>query len=306
MNLKQLEAFVSVADTGSFSKTAKDLYLTQPTISAHISALEKELNARLLVRNTKEVHLSSKGQELYVMAKKMLVLQDEILKQFGVLGSNVGDRIVLAASVVPTQYILPNILSSYVHENSDVKFQILEGDNDRIIEMVTSGQAEIGFIGSHDEGSRIKQIPFYRDELIVMTPNDEKYRALREKSEVFDAELFKKVPFVIREEGSGTRKETERCLNEIGISIDDLNIVASMSFQEAIKKTVSKGMGISVISKLAAADYEELGKVLCFRFPDEGAFRNFNLIYAKEFKLSAKAQQLVKFIKEQTREEMDE
>lgn len=62
MNLKQLEAFVQVAEGGSFSKAAKQLFLTQPTISAHISSLEKELNARLFVRNTKEVKLSDDGK----------------------------------------------------------------------------------------------------------------------------------------------------------------------------------------------------------------------------------------------------
>ena len=65
MNLKQLEAFVHVAESGSFSKAAKDLYLTQPTISAHISSLEKELNVRLFVRNTKEVSMSEDGKDLY-------------------------------------------------------------------------------------------------------------------------------------------------------------------------------------------------------------------------------------------------
>ena len=69
MNLKQLEAFVQVAEGGSFSKAAKQLFLTQPTISAHISSLEKELNARLFVRNTKEVKLSDDGKDLYRSAK---------------------------------------------------------------------------------------------------------------------------------------------------------------------------------------------------------------------------------------------
>lgn len=64
MNLKQLEAFVQVAEGGSFSKAARELYLTQPTISAHISSLEKELNVRLFVRNTKEVSLSDNGKEI--------------------------------------------------------------------------------------------------------------------------------------------------------------------------------------------------------------------------------------------------
>ena len=65
MNLKQLEAFVHVAEGESFSKAAKELFLTQPTVSAHIAGLEKELNARLFVRNTKEVKLSEEGKLLY-------------------------------------------------------------------------------------------------------------------------------------------------------------------------------------------------------------------------------------------------
>ena len=78
MNLKQLEAFVQVAEGGSFSKAAKQLFLTQPTISAHISSLEKELNARLFVRNTKEVKLSDDGKELYRYARQMIDLQKKI------------------------------------------------------------------------------------------------------------------------------------------------------------------------------------------------------------------------------------
>ena len=68
MNLKQLEAFVEVAQSGSFSKAAKKLFLTQPTISAHIASLEKELDTRVFVRNTKEVSLSPEGQKLYTYA----------------------------------------------------------------------------------------------------------------------------------------------------------------------------------------------------------------------------------------------
>ena len=82
MNLKQLEAFVQVAEGGSFSKAAKQLFLTQPTISAHISSLEKELNARFFVRNTKEVSLSDDGKDLYRYAKQITDLEKAIdLKQ---------------------------------------------------------------------------------------------------------------------------------------------------------------------------------------------------------------------------------
>ena len=78
MNLKQLEAFVHVAEGGSFSKAAKALFLTQPTISAHVSSLEKELNARLFIRNTKEVNLSEDGKDLYKYAKQIVELEKNI------------------------------------------------------------------------------------------------------------------------------------------------------------------------------------------------------------------------------------
>ena len=101
MNLKQLEAFVQVAEGGSFSRAAKELYLTQPTISAHIASLEKELNVRLFIRNTKEVSLSEDGKELYKYAKPMMDLEHKIEERFG-SGEEPGKHcITIAASTVP-------------------------------------------------------------------------------------------------------------------------------------------------------------------------------------------------------------
>lgn len=75
MNLRQLEAFIKVSDSKSFSKAAQELYLTQPTVSAHIQTLEKELKVRLFVRNTKTVKLSEDGKTLYQYARQMIELE---------------------------------------------------------------------------------------------------------------------------------------------------------------------------------------------------------------------------------------
>ena len=88
MNLKQLEAFARVAECGSFSKAAKMLYLTQTTVRAHIASLEKELKARLFVRNTKEVSLSEEGKVLYQYARQMIELEKTIEQVF-LKGENV-------------------------------------------------------------------------------------------------------------------------------------------------------------------------------------------------------------------------
>ena len=82
MNLKQIEAFVKVANNRSFSQTAKELYLTQPTISAHISALEEELGVQLFVRTTKGVRVTEEGKKLYLYARQMTELEENIKTLF--------------------------------------------------------------------------------------------------------------------------------------------------------------------------------------------------------------------------------
>ena len=113
MNLKQLEAFVHVAEGGSFSKAAKELFLTQPTVSAHISSLEKELNVRLFIRNTKEVNLSDDGRELYKYAKQMIDLQKKIEERFSAKKEAGKHCISIAASSIPAQYLLPKVLLQF-------------------------------------------------------------------------------------------------------------------------------------------------------------------------------------------------
>ena len=113
MNLKQLEAFVKVTEGRSFSKAAKELFLTQPTISAHIASLEKELNTRLFVRNTKEVSLSEDGTVLYEYAKQMVELERKIEYAFLHEEQDAPQCITIAASTIPAQYLLPRILARF-------------------------------------------------------------------------------------------------------------------------------------------------------------------------------------------------
>ena len=125
MNLKQLEAFVRVAETKSFSLTAKQLYLTQPTVSAHIASLEKELNTCLLVRNTKGVALSEEGKELYAYAEQILELERKIKERFGLNRAGGGSVLRVAASTVPAQYLLPDIMAAFRKKYPDGKIKVL-------------------------------------------------------------------------------------------------------------------------------------------------------------------------------------
>lgn len=295
MNLKQLEAFVEVAESESFSKAAKKLFLTQPTVSAHISSLEKELDVRVFVRNTKEVALSEEGQKLYRYARQILDLTDEIREEFGRERENDKKCIVIAASTIPSQYLLPEILAKFNEKYPGEQLKLSEMDSTQVAEQVAAGKADIGFTGTVLEKKHCQYIPFYKDHLVIITPDLPKYRELQKREE----EIFwiQDEKMIMREEGSGTRKEAEKQLRHLGIRTERLNIIASIANQETIKKSVMQGMGISILSSLAAKDEVEEGQMLAFPIPQADEGRDINLVYNKNRTLSKSAERFIKVVK---------
>ena len=168
MNLKQLEAFVQVSESGSFSKAAKELFLTQPTISAHISSLEKELNVRFFVRNTKEVSLSDDGKDLYRYAKQITDLEKAIEERFYMDSDDGKHFITIAASTIPAQYLLPKVLMCYRERYPKEQIKIMETDSSEVVTQVVDHMVDVGFTGTVLEKKHCKYIPFYKDELAVI------------------------------------------------------------------------------------------------------------------------------------------
>ena len=295
MNLNHIEAFVSVADEGSFSKAANALFLRQPTVSAHISALEKELGVKLFERNTKEVSLTVEGHALYGYAKEMINLENKIKNVFKCTRNEEDGCLYIAASSVPAKYILPHILEKYMEKYPESLFKVMEADSNTVIETVLRGNAHIGFTGARFEQEHCQYIPFYEDEMVVITPNNLKFRKLKELyfgkkySEIdplavsyADAFWIEREPVILREKGSGTRKETEKLFGKMGLNIKRMNISAYINDPETIKRYVRKGMGISIISKLEAIEEIEDGKLLCFSLKDGIGKRNINIVCSDE------------------------
>ena len=294
MNLKQLEAFVQVSESGSFSKAAKELFLTQPTISAHISSLEKELNVRLFIRNTKEVSLSDDGKDLYRYAKQITDLEKAIEERFYMDSDDGKHFITIAASTIPAQYLLPKVLMCYRERYPKEQIKIMETDSSEVVTQVVDHKVDVGFTGTVLEKKHCKYIPFYKDELAVITPDTPEYRILKEQNRD-DIDWIKRKPLILREEGSGTRKEAEKQLKNAGISMEDLDIVASIANQETIKKSVKQGMGITVLSRLAAEDEDGL---LIFPIPGADEGRDINLVYNKNYQMTRSADRFIRIVKE--------
>lgn len=294
MNLKQLESFALIIESRSFSQAAKKLFLTQPTISSHISLLEKELNTQLLVRTTKDVHPTEDGKRLYTYAKQILNLQNTILQEFNVKSED-SNLLNLGASTIPEQYILPEVLPRYIRKNK-TELKILQGDSSEVINQIINKEVEVGLVGTEIENSSLIFEPFYKDKLVIITPVNDKY--IKMKKDGFHVKDLLKEPIIMREEGSGTRKEIREFLKAHNFDINNLNVIATLNSIEAIKKSVQNNMGISIVSNLAVEDFAKDNKVLLFEFEEMDMYRNLYIVRNKEMYMSKCALKFIKFIRE--------
>lgn len=294
MHLKQIEAFVYIIKYRSFSKAADAIFLSQPTVSVHIRSLEEELGVKLLVRSTKEVYPSEAGKIFYEYALEILNLCNRALLEIKSYSTEVRGSLDIAASTVPSQYILPEILPSLTQRYPNVFFSIRQYDSGEVIRRILSMDSEIGITGTAVEKSNCVFEPFLQDRLVVITPNNEKYRSMSGK---LPPETLKTLPYISRELGSGTRKEADAFLNSIGIDPKTLTVAAQLQSTEAIKQAVKNGLGFAIVSKIAVEDYVDFGSLLAFDYDSAALDRNFYFVYHKNRPLSPTAEVLISFVK---------
>lgn len=263
MNLLQLKIFVSVMELRSFSKAAQQIHLSQPTVSAHIHGLEQELGTRLFGRGGREIQVLEAASLLYPRARKMLETEQEILELFGKERLRC-ERLRVGASSIPGQYVLPVALKRFSARYPGVQLDITQTDSRDVIEGVMEERFDLGLAGTGTtRGGELELEPFYEDELVIIAPNEEPYRAVS-ASQGLPLKLLEKMPLILREEGSGTRTETEQYLKKTGIDLEKLRVAAVMDNPEQIKRAVEAGVGISFLSRLAAEDYSRDGRILLF------------------------------------------
>ena len=269
MDIKELEAFVYVVENCSFSRAAELLHLTQPTISSHVSALERKLNIKLIVRTTKETYPSDAGKLLYKYAKEILQVRENAAIALRNFSQEMKGTISIAASTVPSQYYLPHLLQDFRARYPDITFNIQMEDSPKVVELVATRSVEIGFCGT-------------------MVANTEKYQAFAGKP--FPIEQLKEETFISREKGSGTYQAGKELLNELGIDIAQLRTAVEIRSTESVKQMVSEGLGVGLIAQSAAQDYVQFGKLLAFPFPDSRFRRQLYIVKHKNSILSPIAQ----------------
>ena len=284
MEIKQLEIFASVARNLNFSKAAEEMYISQPSVSAHISSLEKFLGSQLLVRNTKGVALTKTGLDFLVYTQKILALRDQAVHSVSGEDRSAKGVINMISSTIPAQHLLPEIIASFQRQWPNIIFHLEEADSRRVEQEMGSFRYDFGMVGTIPDDGRFNCYPVYDDELVLILPIDvqRKGESIRKNF----AEYILQTPFVMREQGSGTRKEIESLLSKIGVDLRLIYTPAYFPNAHGILLAVSRGMGVSLISKVAANMYVEAGLLMAIEMNNPLFRRQIYLLYNKELWLT--------------------
>lgn len=293
MDFKQLETFVAVVDYNSFSEAARHLYLTQPTISAHIQALETELNSRLIIRTTKKLTVTARGYQLYDCASTILNLRNNLVEEFTGSRKKIID---LGASTIPSAYLLPELLTAFGRQSPDVYFHARQSDSMDAIQKVLNGSVDLSLVGQKTEDETCCFLPFCEDTLVLAAPVNKHYMNLYNRHATFQD--FLSEPFILRETGSGTKKQMDSFLEQAGISSASLNVVARTNDLESIKKFIVNGLGVSILSARSASDLEKTKQILLFPLEKSAFTRTFYIVYSKNRILKPHVKQFIRFVQD--------
>ncbi len=251
MDFKQLEAYVKVVELASFSKAADELYVSQPSISTYITALEKELDTVLINRSTKVLSTTLAGERFFDKAKELLALKREAIEMLKNLSKDASGDIRILASSVPALYLLPQLLAELHTLYPKISFTVSQADTVEVVRGIAAHKADVGFVGSTLSDKKCEFFEFATEKLLFVAPGDGSYSADRHYS-LEDLLYFDN--FISREYGSGTRIQYEKYFTENGIQLDKIKVCATLDSTYSIINAVISGLGTSIISELAARD----------------------------------------------------
>ncbi len=273
MNLK-LKLFCAVAETRSFSKTSKIAHLSQPAVSLQIQALEEFFETKLFDRTGGEINLTPAGETLYHQAKHILEHYNDIEKDMRKISGAMKGGFTLGASTSIGNHVLPRVIIAFKKEHPKVKISMMVGNTKKIEELVKSGFIDFGLVAGECTGGKLKREAIMSDDLVLIVPPDHPWA----KKRVISILDILKEPFIVREEGSGTRQKIEEYFAVHGISIHDMHIALVLGSTASIKEAVEAGIGVSIVSKWAIQREIADGRLKSVTFREGNIQRDLSLI----------------------------
>lgn len=299
MNFHQLHIFYTVAEKGSFSAAAQALHMTQPAVTMQIQSLEDYFGTKLLHRSTKKIELSEAGRTLLPHAKRSVELVRQTDEAMSAFTQKLQGRLQLGASLTIGEYVLPRMLGPFAKQYPDISIVMKVMNTTQIMDEILKHQLNFGLIEAPVNHPDMIVEPVMQDELKLIVPAGHDL-AGRGKVNLEDVMNY---PFVLREEGSGTRQVMEGQLQKKKIDPSDMNVVMELGSTGAVKSAVEAGVGITMLSPSSVQHELALGLVHIVDIRGLEFKRQFYAIHLKSSLLPLSAVAFLGYLRQQELEQ---
>jgi DNA-binding transcriptional LysR family regulator len=274
MDLDKLRAFAAVALEGNITRAARRLRTSQPAVSKQVSELEDSLGTVLFDRLPRGVRLTEAGEVLLRHTQRIMAAESAAEAEIAELSGLTRGRLSIGASTTIGSYLLPGVFGSFNRAHPQVR-QELEIANTAVIQaMVLDGRIDLGLTEGFLPADQLSAEVVHYDEMVAIAVPG---HPLLTRSKVSLRDL-RKVPFISRERGSGTRDVIEAAFGEQGIELEP---VMALGSTEAVKRAVSAGLGLGIVSRLTVELELAADKLAIVQVSDLNIRRALHLVRLK-------------------------
>jgi DNA-binding transcriptional LysR family regulator len=247
MTLEQLRIFVAVAEREHVTRAALALNLTQSAVSAAVSAIEARYATQLFNRIGRRIELTEVGRQFLVEARAVLARAGAAETALADLAGLKRGALAIAASQTVANYWLPPLMQRFRTAHPGIALSLKINNTENVAAMVYDGSADFGFVEGDVDNPALSITPVGADELVLVTSP----ALAPARRRPITAEDLRKMRWVFRERGSGTRAIFEAALAELGVAVSALDIVLELPSNEAVRTAVEHGAGAAALSRLA-------------------------------------------------------
>ena len=269
MEIRQLRAFIAIAESGTFTAGAVRVHVTQAAISMQIRQLETEIGAKVFVRAPRHVILTEAGEYLLHRARQILREHDAALEEIAELaGAERGRLRIGSASAMVLTDQLPRVLKELRKQHPRAEISVMSGTSESLVEQIVAGELDIAFVSLPVDVRGIQTDRLSQDQLVAIASPRHKLA----KQKTISAYMLAGEKLILGERGGNTRRLIDQFFAQAGVS---LKVAMELSRQAAIRRMVEEDMGVGIVPLQSVKDEVESGKLV--RWWIEGAQINWEL-----------------------------
>jgi DNA-binding transcriptional LysR family regulator len=269
VEIRQLRAFIAIAESGTFTAGAQRVHVTQAAVSMQIRQLESELGARLFIRAPRNVILTEAGEKLLERALHILREHDAAVEEIAELaGAKRGRLRIGSASAGVTADLLPRILKEVRKRHPHAEITLGSGTSEALVQQILAGEIDIAFVSLPVEARGIHTERLNDDQLVAVA--SPRHRLARQRA--VSAYALAGERLILGERGGNTRRLIDEFFAQAGVKP---TVAMELSRQAAIKRMVEEDMGVGIVPLESVKDEVQKGRLV--RWWIEGAQINWEL-----------------------------